>query len=228
MNNPLSSSTRGRACGRLVPIAISKGGIEMKKHSVVSVLAAAALILLVIVLVRTPGIAGDDPKKDAASEQQGQAKDVDAVTTATGKPWKHGEDMTEEVEFIQKNPMGFLATVDEGMPRVRAWGFMKYEDGKILFGTDNTKDVFKQLSAVPYAEWISMDAQTFTTLRVFGKVVFVDDIEMKRKIIAGNAWIKDMYSGEKEKDFEVFYLTDMKSNWFSFTPPEGKTEKAPE
>jgi uncharacterized pyridoxamine 5'-phosphate oxidase family protein len=78
---------------------------------------------------------------------------------------------------------------------------------------------------VPYAEWIGMDPQTYTTLRIFGQVVFVDDIETKRQIIAGNPMIKDLYAGEREKEFELFYLTDIKTNWFSFAPMGEAAEK---
>jgi uncharacterized pyridoxamine 5'-phosphate oxidase family protein len=189
-----------------------------KQHGLTVFLLAVTVVFVSVVLVKSPGFAGDEPQKGDSPAEETQDVKPDAVTTATGKPWEHGENMDAVVEFVMKNRMGFLATVDAGKPRVRAWGFMKYEEGRFYFGTANTKDVFVQLNDVPYAEWISMDPQTYSTLRIFGKVVFVDDIEIKRQIIADNPMIKDMYAGEKEKEFEVFYLTDIKTNWFSFAP----------
>lgn len=186
--------------------------------------AVAAVVLACVLFIVGPGFSGEEPE-DAGS-QTGQEAPPDAVTTATGRPWERGEGMDAVVEFIMKNRMGFLATVDHGRPRVRAWGFMKYEDGKFYFGTSNTKDVFAQINEAPYAEWISMDPQTYATLRVSGEVVFVDDIEMKRAIIAANPMIKDIYAGEKEKEFELFYLKDIETNWFSFTPLDESTEDA--
>jgi uncharacterized pyridoxamine 5'-phosphate oxidase family protein len=196
----------------------------MKRHSIVAFVAVAAAVLLVV-LVRSPGVADDESQKADPPAEQAQASEPDAVTTATGKPWEYGENLDAAVEFVMKNRMGFLATVDGGKPRVRAWGLMKYEDGKFYFGTANTKDVFKQLNDVPYAEWICMDPQTYTTLRIFGRVTFVDDIEMKKEIIAANPMIKDQYAGEKEKEFELFYMTDVKVNWFSFAPMGEAAEK---
>ena len=185
-------------------------------HYVPAGLGLVAAMLMLVILVESPGFADDESQKgDTPTEQ---AAEPDAITTATGKPWEHPENLDAVVEFTMKNRMGFLATVGDGKPRVRAWGLMDYEDGKFYFGTANTKDVFTQLNVVPYAEWICMDPQTYATLRIFGKVVFVDDIEMKQKIIAANPMIKDRYAGEKAKEFELFYITDIKTNWFSFAP----------
>jgi uncharacterized pyridoxamine 5'-phosphate oxidase family protein len=196
-----------------------------KEKNTIAVLAVAAVIISLVFMARSQGFAGDEPLKgDPAAEPQ-PAGEHDAVTSATGKPWEHGENMEAVVDFILKNRMGFLATVDEGKPRVRAWGFMKYDDGKFYFGTSNTKDVFRQLMDVPYAEWISMDPQTYTTLRISGGVVFVNDVEMKRQIIASNPMIKDLYAGEKEKEFELFYMTDIRTNWFSFAPTAEAAEE---
>jgi uncharacterized pyridoxamine 5'-phosphate oxidase family protein len=196
-----------------------------KQISITGITAAACAVLLFIALTALPGVAGDEAQSEGAQAGQNQAAEADAVTTATGKPWEHGENLDAVIEFVMNNRMGFFATVDDGKPRIRAWGMMDYADGRFYFGTANTKDVFTQLKAVPYAEWISMDPQTYTTLRISGKVVFVDDIEMKRKIIAANPMIKDLYSGEKEKEFELFYLADISTNWFSFMPMEEGQEK---
>ena len=137
--------------------------------------------------------------------------------------------MEAAIDFIQKNMMGFLATVDNGRPRVRAFAVLKIQADTLYFSTANTKAVFQQLKNEPYAEWVAMDSQTYTTLRVHGEVVFVDDMEMKREMIAANPMLKKMYSGEKQKEFEIFYLRNVELNWFGFSQaPKEIQEDLPE
>ncbi|WP_368488653.1 pyridoxamine 5'-phosphate oxidase family protein [Clostridium sp. BJN0013] len=47
--------------------------------------------------------------------------------------------MEEVIKIFKENGYGFLATVEDGKPRVRPFGFMFYEDGKLYFCTSNTK-----------------------------------------------------------------------------------------
>jgi uncharacterized pyridoxamine 5'-phosphate oxidase family protein len=61
--------------------------------------------------------------------------------------------MKKVSKLLTENPMGFLATVENGEPRVRPWGFMFEENGKFYFCTNNTKDVYRQLQASPYVEF---------------------------------------------------------------------------
>ena len=63
----------------------------------------------------------------------------------------------------------------------------------------------------------NLEDVSLRALRILGEVVFVDDIEMKRKTIASSPLLKKMYPGEREKEFEMFYLRDVELNWFAFT-----------
>ena len=76
------------------------------------------------------------------------------------------------------------------------------------------------------AEWVTMDPATYTTLRILGEVVFVDDMETKREAIASIPMLQKMYAGEKAKEFEMFYLRDIELNWFGFSqaPKEAQEE----
>jgi uncharacterized pyridoxamine 5'-phosphate oxidase family protein len=49
----------------------------------------------------------------------------------------------EQVLSILKDPaaVGYLATVDNGKPRVRPFGFMFEENQRLYFCTSSTKDV---------------------------------------------------------------------------------------
>lgn len=122
--------------------------------------------------------------------------------------------MSREQNFINENPMGFLATIDEsGKPRVRGWGMIIAEENRIVFGTSNKKKVFRQLKANPHAEWITM-AKNSSTLRVSGDVVFEEDMQTKLDIIEQSPIIKKIYGERVEEEFEIFYLENLEYDWF--------------
>ncbi|ADL08664.1 pyridoxamine 5'-phosphate oxidase family protein [Thermosediminibacter oceani] len=113
---------------------------------------------------------------------------------------------TEEViKFLNENPNGAFATVDDGKPRVRPWQFQFEENGKFYFCTSNTKDVFRQLQKNPFAEFTST-SKDMVTVRLSGRVIFTKDLDVKRKIIEKNEGIKAIYKSADNPIFEVFYI----------------------
>lgn len=128
--------------------------------------------------------------------------------------------MKEVVEFLTANPMGVLATVDGGRPRVRPWGFMFAEGSRLWFCTANTKDVFRQLQANPAVEFCST-SKDMVTLRVSGEVRFSKDMDVKKAIIAKNEMVKSIYKTADNPVFEIFCLEHGKAVRadFSGQPP---------
>jgi len=88
--------------------------------------------------------------------------------------------MKEVALFLNENPMGCLATVEKGEPRVRPWGFMYEEDGKFYFCTNNTKEAFRQLTESPFVEFAFV-SKTMAWVRLRGKILFTEDKKVKRK-----------------------------------------------
>jgi uncharacterized pyridoxamine 5'-phosphate oxidase family protein len=196
----------------------AKEGTYMKKSHI-------AILVLSVVLVVLLSLGAQDPAYTEDEKQPEETTEADAVTMATAPTPDYPHDMEAAIDFIEKNVMGYLATVDNGKPRVRAFAVLKIEGDTLYFSTANTKAVFQQLKQTPYAEWVAMDPATWTTLRVLGEVVFVDDIGKKREAIASNPMIKNMYSGEKEKEFELFYLRDVELNWFGMSQAPEETKE---
>lgn len=190
-----------------------------KRHIFIVVFVVAAVSALLVVT-----------HKSAYTEGHKHAEGkTDAVTMATAPPPEYPHDMEAAAEFLGNTMMGYLATVENGMPRVRAWSVLKVEGDTLYFGTDNTRAVFQQLKETPYAEYIAMNPNTYATLRVFGKVVFVDDVDMKKKAIESSPLLQKMYSGEREKEFEMFFMHDVELNWFAFgQAPDKAQEDLPE
>ena len=78
--------------------------------------------------------------------------------------------MKKVVEFLQKNPVQYLATVGrDGKAKCRPFMFCFEQDGKLWFCTNNTKDVYKDMLATVYKgniiKNLIMDCQSYTKYR---------------------------------------------------------------
>lgn len=114
--------------------------------------------------------------------------------------------MENVFKFLQENPIFYLATVEDNMPRVRPLGFSMIHDGKLCFCTSNKKPMFKQLSEHPYAE-ISTTSADGTWLRLCGKVNFVTTPESQQAALDAAPFLSGMYS-VGDGSFEVFAIEE--------------------
>lgn len=113
--------------------------------------------------------------------------------------------MKEVIEFLKENGNGFLATVEEGKPRVRPFQFMLEEAGRFYFCTSNAKDVYQQLQAQPFVEFSSMSPK-FAWVRLRGEVCFSQDVTIKARILEANPLVKSIYKTPDNPVFETFYF----------------------
>ncbi len=128
--------------------------------------------------------------------------------------------MDELLEFLQKNPIFYLATDDDGQPRVRPFGFHMVFDDKFYMVTALPKKVCKQLQKNPKVEFCSMAPDTHF-LRVNGEVVFDNDnMEAKKKVFEVMPDLLKMYGSAENPAMSVFYLKDMHATIASLTEPE--------
>lgn len=115
--------------------------------------------------------------------------------------------MKEIIKFLEENPHTYLATVENGNPRIRPFDFMYGEEDRCYFCTGNQKEVYKQLMANPNIELSVMNPK-MEWLRLRGKVVFIDDIEVKEKIIEASPIVKGIYKTADNPALESFYIAD--------------------
>lgn len=113
--------------------------------------------------------------------------------------------MEEIIKLIEESGYGFLATVENGKPRVRPFGFMFAEDGKYYFCTNSTKDVYKQLIESPYIEY-SFTTKNMVTGRINGQITFCEDIAKKEKAINSDSLVKNLYKSADNPIFKIFYI----------------------
>ena len=115
--------------------------------------------------------------------------------------------MEKVVAFLQANPVQYLATVGrDGKAKCRPFMFSFEKDGKLWFNTGNQKDVYKDMQENPNIE-ICVSSPDFAWLRVNGKAVFVNDLEIKAAALE-NPIVKANYQTPENPAFEVFYLED--------------------
>ena len=61
--------------------------------------------------------------------------------------------MKKVIEFLQQNPVQYLATVGrDDKAKCRPFMFVLAKDNKLWFSTNNTKDVYKDMQKNPYIE----------------------------------------------------------------------------
>ena len=115
--------------------------------------------------------------------------------------------MSKVSEFLQENPVQYLATVSlDGKAKCRPFMFSFEKDGKLWFNTGNFKDVYKELQTNPYVQ-LSVSSPTFQWIRLSGKAVFVDDMAIKEAALE-NPIVKGNYQTAENPAFAVFYLED--------------------
>lgn len=115
--------------------------------------------------------------------------------------------MKKVAQFLQENPVQYLATVSlDGKAKCRPFMFSFEKDGKLWFNTGNFKEVYKELQANPYVQ-ISVSSPAYQWIRLSGKAVFVNDRVIKEAALE-NPIVKGNYQTADNPSFEVFYLED--------------------
>jgi len=100
--------------------------------------------------------------------------------------------MTKEevLEFITKNPVFSLATIDSGQPRARMIMMYRADEDGIIFSTGRDKDVTKQLLANPAVEMCFYGSEENRQVRIEGVAKVIDDLELKKQIVEDFSFLK--------------------------------------
>ena len=115
--------------------------------------------------------------------------------------------MRRVVEFLQANPVQYLATVGrDGKAKCRPFMFCFEMEGKLWFCTNHTKEVYLDMQANPEIE-VTVSSPEYAWLRLHGKAVFEDNRAVKEACM-GNPIVKGQYQTADNPVFEVFYIED--------------------
>ena len=122
--------------------------------------------------------------------------------------------MKSVYDFIKACETYYLATVEDGQPRVRPFGTINIFEGKLYIQTGKSKNVSKQIQANPKVELCCFNGKTW--LRLSGTLVRDDRIEPKKDMLEKYPSLKAMYSAEDDNT-EVLYFKDATATFSSFT-----------
>ena len=112
------------------------------------------------------------------------------------------------VKFANENPVAWLATVDGDQPRVRGMGMWYADETGFYFQTATMKDMVRQLQENAKVEFAFYrpDEMVGTMLRVSGEVEFLDDVEVKKKVLADRPFLAEFCltaEGPEQVDYRI-------------------------
>ena len=110
-------------------------------------------------------------------------------------------EIDDYIKFANANPASYLATVDGGQPRVRALLMLFADTSGLYYGVSTAKDVYKQLKANPKVEVCFFEPKSNLNemfgyrgkmMRVTGQVEFLNDLDLKKKLIEARSLLNLM------------------------------------
>ncbi len=126
--------------------------------------------------------------------------------------------MKKVYDFLKEAGTYFLATDDNGQPRVRPFGTVDIYNGQLTIQTGRKKACYKQMKANPKVEICAMKGNSW--IRVAATVVECEDIEAERHMLTAYPSLAGMYQPGDGNNV-VFALTDATAVIASFgAPPE--------
>jgi uncharacterized pyridoxamine 5'-phosphate oxidase family protein len=113
------------------------------------------------------------------------------------------------VEFANKNPVSWVASVEGDQPRVRALGMWFADKSGYYFQIRQDMDMYKQLQKNPKVETSFWEpgAMFGTMMRLAGEVEFLDDIELKKKVLKDRPFLKDFGFTSKSPELVIFRIS---------------------
>lgn len=117
-------------------------------------------------------------------------------------------------DFLKKCDTYYLATLEDGQPRVRPFGTVDIFEDRLYIQTGKIKAVSKQMKANPHIEICAFDGSDW--LRVQATAVEDDRLEAKQHMLDAYPSLQGMYKAEDDNT-QVLYLKDATATFASFT-----------
>lgn len=125
--------------------------------------------------------------------------------------------MERIVNMIKEAGMFFLATMEGDQPRVRPFGELLYEQGRLYMNTGNMKAVYHQLKQCPKIELCAFVKGKW--LRLSANAIEQESEELKQAMLTAQPSVAKLYQG-KEDELVIFELTDVKARICGFQKDE--------
>ncbi|MBR5343156.1 MAG: pyridoxamine 5'-phosphate oxidase family protein [Oscillospiraceae bacterium] len=124
--------------------------------------------------------------------------------------------MQEVYEFLKAAGTYYLATDEDGQPRVRPFGTVNLFDGKLYIQTGKVKAVSRQMHENPRIEICAMQGGRW--LRVEASAALDDRREARVSMLEAYPSLQAMYSPD-DGNTEVWYLRKATATFYSFGEP---------
>ena len=124
--------------------------------------------------------------------------------------------MQEVYDFLKAAGTYYLATDEDGQPRVRPFGTVNLFDGKLYIQTGKVKAVSRQMHENPRIEICAMQGGRW--LRVEASAALDDRREARVSMLEAYPSLQAMYSPD-DGNTEVWYLRKATATFCSFGEP---------
>ena len=114
--------------------------------------------------------------------------------------------MSKVKDFLAEAGIFFMATVDGDQPKLRPLGAFLEEDGKLIFGVGDFKNVYRQMLANPLVE-IAACKKDGHWLRYTGRAVFETDSKYAEAMIR-QSHLEAIYNEQTGNKLMTFHLED--------------------
>jgi pyridoxamine 5'-phosphate oxidase len=114
----------------------------------------------------------------------------------------------EIIEFVRANPVGWVATVEDDRPHVRALRAFRVNDDGPLFQITEVKDVYRQLAANANVEACFNDQERGIQVRVGGKARFVRDEALFDDVLAERSFLQPLVEKHGREVIKLFVIAN--------------------
>lgn len=124
--------------------------------------------------------------------------------------------MERVYEFLKRAGIYYLATDEDGQPRVRPFGTVDLFGGRLYIQTGRRKDCYRQIKKNPRIELCASVGGEW--LRLSAVAVENTDVEAERHLLSAYPELREMYQ-PGDGNTVLFALTDADARICSFTAP---------
>ena len=114
--------------------------------------------------------------------------------------------MSRIKDFFTDAGIFFMATVDGNQPKLRPLGAFLEEDGKLIFGVGDFKNVYRKMTENPLVEIVACRKDGHW-LRYTGRAVFETDYKYAEQMIKSNH-LEAIYNEQTGNKLMTFHLED--------------------
>ena len=119
-------------------------------------------------------------------------------------------DVDAVVSMLGKYPMQYIGVIGrDGKPKVKPFEFKYEENGKLWFDVMKNQETYRELMDNPYVEITVADRETTQWIRIDGKVRFVDDENIRKKVIASSPVLQKVCGSDDNLNVLPFTLDDV-------------------